>query len=158
MLLKNGVGKGSESPLDFKKIQPVNPKGNQSWIFMGRTDVEAEAPIFWPPDVKNWLIWKDADAGRDWRQEEKGMTEDEMVGCHHQLNGHEFGWALGVGDGQGGLVCCSPWGFKELDMTEQLNWYLRKVSFSFTTCKFLELLNWENFYQMCFTNERTVRF
>ena len=95
-----------ESPLDCKKIQPVCPKGNQSWIFIGRTDVEAETPILWPPNAKNWLIWKDPDAGKDWGQEEKGMTEDEMVGWHHQLNGHGFGWTPGVGDGQGGLACC----------------------------------------------------
>ena len=103
-----------------KEIKPVNPKGNQSWIFIGRTD--AEAPVLWPPDGKNWLTGKDSDAGKDWRQEEKGTTEDEMVGWHHRLDGHEFEQALGVGDGQGGLVCCSPWGHKELDMTEQLNW------------------------------------
>ena len=111
-----------ESPLDCKEIQPVNLKGNQSWIFIGRTDTEAETPILWLPDVKNWLIGKDPDAGKDWRQEEKGMTEDEMVGWHHRLNGHEFEWTLGVGDGQGGLVCCSSWGCKELDTTECLNW------------------------------------
>ena len=99
-----------ESPLDCKQIQPVHPKGNQSWIFIGKTDVEAETPGLWPPDTKNWLIWKDPDAGKDWRQEEKGMTEDEMVGWHHWLNGHEFGWIPGVGDGQGSLVCCSPCG------------------------------------------------
>ena len=114
-----------ESPLDCKEIQPVSPKGNQSWICIGRTD--AEAPILWPPDVKNWLIWKDLDAGKDWRQEKKGMTEDEMVGWHHWLNAHEFEQAPGVGDGQGSLVCCSPWGCKELDMTE-LNWKDRKES------------------------------
>ena len=88
-----------ESPLDCKEIQPVHPKGNQSWMFIGRTDVEAEIPILWPPDVKNWLIWKDPDAGKDWRREEKGTIEDDMVGWHHQLNGHEFEWTLGVGDG-----------------------------------------------------------
>ena len=110
-----------ESPLDCKEIQPVHSKGNQSWIFIGRTDDEAEAPILWPPDVKNWLIWKDPVAGKDWRQEEKRMTEDEMVGCHHQLNGHEFEQALGDGEGQGILTRCSPWGHKELDTTEQLN-------------------------------------
>ena len=98
-----------ESPLDCKEIQPVHPKGNQSWMFTGRTDVEAETPKLWPPDVKSWLIWKDPDSGKDWRQEEKGMTEDEMVGWHHQLDGHGFGWTLGVGDGQGGLVGCSSW-------------------------------------------------
>ena len=95
-----------ESPLDCREIQPVHPKGNQSWVFIGRTDVEAETQIFWPPDVKSWFIWKDPDARRDWGQEEKGMTEDEMVGWHHRLNGHEFGWTPGVGDRQGGLVCC----------------------------------------------------
>ena len=110
-----------ESPLDSKEIQPAYPKGNQSWIFIGRTDAETEPPILWPPDVKNWLIRKDPDAGKDWRQEEK-TTEDEMAGWHHWLDGHEFEQTLGVGDGQGSLVCCSPWGCKELDMTEQLNW------------------------------------
>ena len=107
-----------ESPLDCKEIQPVNPKGDQSWIFMA----ESEAPIVWPPDAKNWLIGKDPDAGKDCRQEEKGTTEDEIVGWHHRLNGHMFEHALGVGDGQGSLVCCNPLGHKELDMTEQLNW------------------------------------
>ena len=111
-----------ESLLDSKKIQPVDPKGNQSWIFIGRTDAEAEASILWPPDVKNWFLWKDSDAGKDWRQEEKGTTGDEMVGLHHLLDGHEFEQAPGVGDGQGSLVCCSPWGCKDLDMTEWLNW------------------------------------
>ena len=111
-----------ESPLDCKEIQPGFPKGNQSWIFIGRTDVEAETPILWLLDAKNWLIGKDPDAGKDWRQEEKATTEGEMVGWHHQLNGHEFEQALGVGDGQGSLVCCSPWGHKEADTTEWLNW------------------------------------
>ena len=111
-----------ESPLDCKEIQPVHPKGDQSWVFIGRTDVEAETPILWPPDAKNWLIWKDPDAGKDWGQEEKGMTEDEMVGWHHRLSGHELEWAPGVGDGQGGLACCNPWGHKESYMTEQLSW------------------------------------
>ena len=110
-----------ESSLDCKEIQRVHPKGNQSWIFIGRTDVEAETPILWPPDRKSWLIWKDPDAGKDWGQE-KGMTEEEMVGWHHWQTGHGFGWTLGVGDGQGGLACCSPWGCKEWDMTERLNW------------------------------------
>ena len=109
-----------ESPLDGK-IQPVNPKGNQSWIFIGRTDAEAETPILWPPDVKNWLIGKDPDAGKDWRWQ-KVMTEYEMVGWHHCLDGHEFEWTPGVGDGQGSLACCSPLGCKESDMTERLNW------------------------------------
>ena len=108
-----------ESPLDCKEIQPVYPKGNPSWIFIGRTDAEAETPIFWPPVTKNWLIWKDPDAGKDWRQEEKGMTEDEIVGWHHW---HQFEQAQRVGDRKGSLASCSPWGHKELDMTERLNW------------------------------------
>ena len=95
-----------ESPLDCKEIEPVHPKGDQPWVFIGRTDVEAETPVLWTPDVKSWLIWKDPDAGKDWGQEEKGTTEDEMVGWHHQLNGHGFGWTLEVDDGQGGLECC----------------------------------------------------
>ena len=110
-----------ESPLDCKEIQPVHPKGDQSQVFIGGTDVEAETPILWPPDAKSWLIWKDPDAGKDWRQEEKGMTEDEMVEWHHQLSGHEFGWTPGAGDGQGVLACCGSWGHKELDTTEWLN-------------------------------------
>ena len=105
-----------ERPLDCK-IKPVRRKGNQSWIFIGRTDDEAEVPILWPLDAKNWLIGKDPDAGKDWRQEEKGTTEDEVVGWHHWLNGHEFEQDPGVGDGQGSLACCSPWGHKELDTT-----------------------------------------
>ena len=111
-----------ESPLDCKEIQPVHPKWNQSWIFIGRTDAETETPILWTPDGKNWLMWKDPDAGEDWRWDEKGTTEDEIVGWNHQLEGHEFEQAPGVGDGQGGLACCSPWGRKKSDMTEQLNW------------------------------------
>ena len=115
------VEKTLQSFLDCK-IKPVNPKGNQFWLFIGRTDAEAEAPILWPPDVKNWFTGKYPDAGKDWRREEKGMTEDEMVGWHHWLDGHEFEQALGVGDGQGSLVCCSPWGHKVSDKAEQLNW------------------------------------
>ena len=111
-----------ESPLDNKEIQPIHPKGNQSWIFIGMTDAEAETPILWPPDANNWLIWKDPDAGKDWRQEEKGMTENEMVGWHHRLDGHEFEQALGVVDWLGSLVCCSPCGLKELGTIELLNW------------------------------------
>ena len=106
------VVKTLENPLDCKEIQPVHPKGDQSWVFTGRTDVEAETPILWPPDAKNWLIWKDSDAGKDWRQEGKRMTENEMVGWHHWLNGHEFEQVPGVGDGQGSLACCSPWGHR----------------------------------------------
>ena len=103
-----------ESPLGIKA---VNPKGNQSWIFTGRTDAKAEALIFWPPDAKTWLIEKDSDAGKDWRQEEKGTTEDEMVGWHHRLDGHEFEQTPGYSEGQGSLACCKLWGCKELDMT-----------------------------------------
>ena len=109
-----------KSPLDCKEIQPVNCKGNQSWIFT-EYSAEAETPILWPPDAKNWLIWKDSDAGKDWKWEEKGTTEDEMVGWHHQPNGHEFEQDLGDGEGQGRLAWCNPWGHKELNMTEWLN-------------------------------------
>ena len=114
--------KTPESPLDCKEIQPVHPKGDQSWVYIGRTDVEVETPILWPPDAKSWLIWKDPDAGKDWGQEEKGTTEDEMVGWHHRLNGHGFGCTPGVGAGQGGLACCGSLGRKESDTTERLNW------------------------------------
>ena len=110
-----------EIPLDCKEIKPVNPKGNPSWMFIGRTSAEAETPILWPPDVKSWLIRKDPDAGKDWRQKEKGTTEDEMVGWHYWLNGHESEQVPGDGKGQRSLECCSPWGPKDLDMTEQLN-------------------------------------
>ena len=110
-----------ESPLDSKEIKSVNPKGNQPWIFIGRTDADAEAPILWLPDAKNGLIGKDPDAGKDWRQEEKGMTEDEMVGWHHWLLGHEFEETLGDSEGQGSLACCNPRGHEELDTTEPLN-------------------------------------
>ena len=114
------LGKTPEIPLDYKEIKPVSSKENQVLIFIGRTDAEAEALIFWPPEPKNWLMWKDPDAGKDWRQEQKGTTEDEVVAWHHRLNRHEFEQALGDGDGQGSLVCFSPWGCKESDMTEQL--------------------------------------
>ena len=122
MLLNCGVADDIESPLDCKEIQPVHPKGDQSWVFIGRTDAEAETPVLWPPHVKSWLIAKDPDAGRDWGQEEEGTTEDEMATWHHRLNGHEYEWTLVVGDGQGGLVCCDSWGRKESDTTERLNW------------------------------------
>ena len=111
-----------ESPLDCKEIQQVHPKGDQSWVFIGRSDVEAETSKLWPPDVKSWLIWKDPDAGKDWGQKEKGTTEDDMVGWHHQLNGHEFGWTLRVSDGQGSLACCGSWGHMGPNTTEWLNW------------------------------------
>ena len=136
-----------ESPLNCKEIQPVHPKGVQSWVFIGRTDVETETPILWPPHVKGWLIWKDPDAGKDWGQVEKGTTGDEMVGWHHQLNGHGFGWTLGVGDGQGGLECCSPWGRKESDTTEWLNWTELNLQGIFLTqdlnLSLLHLLHWQ---------------
>ena len=122
-----------ESPLDCKEIKSVNLKGNQSGIFIGRTDVEAEAPILWPPDAMIWLIRKDPDSRKDWRQEEKQMTEDEMVGWHHRFNGHEFEQAPGDGEGQASLECCSPWGCKESDRTEWLsnnNWLLQDTEYS----------------------------
>ena len=111
-----------QSPLDCKDIQPVHPKGDQSWVFLGKTDAEAETPILWPPDVKIWLIGKGPDAGKYLGKEEKGTTEDEMVGWHYRLDGHGFGWTPGVGDGQGGLVCCSSWRRNESDMTEWPSW------------------------------------
>ena len=121
--LRNMVlGMPSKSLLDSKKIKAVNPKGNQSWIFSGRTHAEAEASILWPPDAKNQIIGKDSDAGKNWRQEEKGTTEDDMVGWHHQLDEHEFEQTTRDSKGQGSLACCSPWGCKESDRTEQLNW------------------------------------
>ena len=123
-----------ESLLDCKETQPVHPKEDRSWVFIGRTDVEAETPILWPPDTKSWLIWKDPDAGKDWRQE-KGSTEDEMIVWHH----HEFEQAPGVGDGQRSLMCYSPWGLRESDLTEQLNWKL-------ATCQSC----WELIWQNCF--------
>ena len=123
LMLLNCAVEVSGQSLDCKKIQPVHPKGDKSWILIERTDAEAETPILWPPDVKSLLIGKDPDAGKDWWQEEKGMTEDEMVGWHHWLNKHEFEQALGVGDGQGSLACCIPWSCKELDTTEQLNYH-----------------------------------
>ena len=126
------LDKTLESPLDCMEIQPVNPKGNQSWIFIGRTDDEAEALILWLPDTRSWFTRKDPDDWKDWRQEEKGMTEDEVVGWHLWCTGCEFEQALGVGDAQGGLQCCSSWGCKEWDMTEQPNW--------------IELLKWNDFF------------
>ena len=111
-----------ESPLECKEIQPVNLKGDRFWVFIGRTDVEAETPILWPPDAKTWLIGKDPDAGNNWGQEEKRMIEDEMVGWHYQLNGHGFGCTPGVGDRQAGLGCCDSRDRKELRMAERLNW------------------------------------
>ena len=111
-----------ESPLDCKEMQPVHSEGDQPWVFFGRNDAKAETPVLWLPHAKSWLIGKDSDAGRDWEQEEKGTTEDEMTGWHHWLDGHESGWTPGVGAGQGGLACCDSWGCKESDTTERLNW------------------------------------
>ena len=111
------LDKTLESPLYSKEIKPVNPKGNQSWVFTGRTDAEAEALILWSPDAKSWLIRKDPDAGKDWRQEEKWMIEDEMIGWHHWLDGHESEQTLGNSEGQGSLACCTSWGHKESDRT-----------------------------------------
>ena len=121
------LGKTPESPLDCKEIQPVHSKGNQPWDFFGRNDAKVEIPVLWPPHVKSWLVGKDSDAGRDWGQEKNGTTEDEMAGWHHWLNGRESEWTPGVGDGQGGLVCCDSWGRKESDMTERLIWSNLKV-------------------------------
>ena len=112
-----------ESPLDCKEIQPVHPKGDQSWVFIERTNVEAETPILWPPDSKRWLIWKDRDAGKDWGWEEKETTEDEMAGWHHQLDGHGFGWTPGAGDSHEGLACCGSWGCRVgHSWATELNW------------------------------------
>ena len=123
-----------ESPLDCKEIQPVHSKGDQSWVFFERNDAKAETPVLWPPHTKSWLMEKDPDAGRDWGQEEKGTTEDEMAGWHHWLSGHESEWTPGVGDGQGGLECCNSWGHKELDTTERLNWTeLNRFPWDFTS-------------------------
>ena len=124
------------SPSDCKEIQPVHPKGDQSWMFIGRNSAEAEVPIFWPSDAKNQLIGKDLDAGKDWRREEKGEAEDEMAGWHHRFEGREFEWIPGDGDGQGGLACCELWGRKESDMTQGLNW---------TECMFLSFFFFSGF-------------
>ena len=137
MLLSCGVREDSWESLGLREeIQPVHPKGNQSWVFNERTDAEAETPVLWPPDAKSWLIGKDRDAGRDWGQEEKGMTEDEMDGWHHRLNGHGFGWTPGVGDGQGGLMCCDSWGRKVWhDWETELNWWFIQSFFSWWSPK-----------------------
>ena len=137
MLLNCGVGEDSWESLGLKEIQPVHCEGDQSWVFFGGTDAEAETPVVWPPHEKSWLSGKDSDAGRDWGQEDKGTTEDEMAGWHHWLDGRESQWTLGVGVAQGGLACCDSWGRKESDMTERLNWtetILTKYSWV-TDCK-----------------------
>ena len=134
MLLNCGVGEDSWESLGCKEIQPVDPKRDQSWVFIERTHAKAETPILWPPDAKSWLIQKDPDGGKDQRQEEKGTTENEIVGWHHRLNGHGFGWTPGVGDGPGGLACWSPWCHKESDPTEWLNWTELKFPFPKPCC------------------------
>ena len=148
-----------ESPLDCKEIQPVHSEGEQPWVFFGRNDAEAETAILWPPHVKSWLIGKDSDAGRDYGQEEKGTTEDEMAGWHHGLDGRESEWTPGVGDGQGGLACCDSWGHKEPDTTEQLNWtwfvfYTSHVLRSKVNLKFLMSGAWQ--LPLCLNKWKTV--
>ena len=146
--------KSFESPLDCKETKPVNPKVNQSWIFIGRTDAEAEAQILWPPDVKTGLFRKDP-AGKDWGQEEKGMTEDKMVGWHHWLDGHEFEQAPGDGEGRGSLACCHPWGRKESDMTEQLNKTVTYVSNEWKFhCMYVYMYVW---YGVAYTERLVVQ-
>ena len=133
-----------KSSLDCKEIQPVHSNGDQSWVFFGRTDAKAETPVLLPPHVKCWLIGKDSVAGRDWRQEEKGTTEDEMAGWHHRLYSCESEWTPGVGDGQGGLACCNSWGLKESDMTEQLVWTELNWTRSYKVCILVQMeLNWK---------------
>ena len=141
-----------ESPLDSKEIKPVNLKGNHPWILFG-SDGEAEAPILWPPDVKNWLTGKDPDAGKDWRWEKKGTTEDEMVGWHQWLDGCESGWTPGVGDGQGGLACCDSWRRKESDMTERLNW----AGLFFKSLLYSALLLWKICVSTCANLKKFAR-
>ena len=140
-----------ESSLDCKEIQPVHSEGDQPWDFFGRNDTKAEAPVLWPPHAKSWLIGKDSDAGRDWGQEEKGTTEDEIAGWHRWLDGCESEWTPGVGDGQGGLVCCDSWGCKQSDMTErpnwtELNWWFYSIN---TTLLFLSSLQFRSVAQSC---------
>ena len=140
-----------ESPLDCKEIQPVHSKGHQPWVFIGRTGAKAETPILWPPNVKSWLIGKDSDAGRDWGQEEKGTSENDMAGWHHWLNGRESEWTPGVGDEQGGLACCDSWGRKESDTTEQLKWTELNcaVVWAFVAIAFLWDWNETDLFQPC---------
>ena len=144
-----------ESPLDCKEIQPVHSKGDQSWVFIGRTDAKAETPILCSPHAKCWLIGKDPDAGRAWGQEEKGTTEDEMAGWHHWLDGHEFEWTPEVGDGQGGLACCDSWGHKESDTTERLNWTELKL-FIFKVLNFVSTCNFYKPFQFLFGRDDII--
>ena len=133
--------------LDIYSCLSSLSKGDQPWVFFGGNDAKAETPVLWPPHGKSWLIGKDSDAGRDWGQEEKGTTEDEMAGWHHRLDGRGFGWTPGVGDGQGGLACCDSWGCKESDMTERLNWtdppFQPNISWAFILC-------WTNIWKLAF--------
>ena len=148
MLQTEVLEKTLESPLECKEIQPVHPKGDQSWLLIGRTDVETETPILWPPDAKNRLIGKDPDAGKDWGQEEKGTTEDEMARWHHWPDGRESEWTPGVGDGQGGLACCDSWGHKKLDTTERLIW----SDLIWLLLLYTKFWNWvTGVFQLCFT-------
>ena len=144
-----------ESPLDCKEIQPVHSEGDQPWDFFGRNDAKAETPVLLPPHAKSWLIGKDSDAGRDWGQEEKGTTEDEMAGWYHWLDGRESEWTLGVGEGQGGLACCDSWGHKESDTTEQLNW-TEQHGDAFIQVKTLHTILDVFYYCLCYT--RCVMF
>ena len=141
-----------ESPLDCKEMQPVHSKGDQSWVFFGRTDAKAETPLLWPPHAKSWLIGKDSDAERDWGQEEKGTAEDEMAGWHHRLDGHEFEWTLGAGNGQRGLAFCDSWSHKESDMAELLNWLVFKERISNVEHIFYEII-----FQVNFQNCSTIK-
>ena len=149
-----------KSPLECKEIQPVHSEGDQAWEFFGRTDVEAETPVLWPPDVKSWLIWKGPDSGKDWGHGERGTTEDEMVGWHHWLDGREAEWTPGVGDGQGGLACCDSWGRKESDTTERLNWTELNVSFnSVTNSSSCPMWGYVVFFQVqCFPDTSWLNF
>ena len=149
MLLNCGVGEDSWESLDCKEIQPVHPKGDQPWDFFGRNDAKAETPLLWPPHGKSWLTGKDSDAGRDWGQEEKGTTEDEMAGWHHRLYAHEFEWTLGDGDGQGGLACSDSWGHKELDTTEGLNWTELNILFRMFSLKNISIAAVQSCLALC---------
>jgi len=146
-----------ESPLDCKEIQPVHSEGDQPWDFFGRNDVKAETPVLWPPHAKSWLIGKDPDAGRDWGQEEKGTTEDEMAGWHHRLDGREFEWTPGVGDGQGGLACCDSWGHKSQtrlsDWTE-LNWTLWYQNLT----RFIIISMYKNNFHECISKNSLTKY
>ena len=151
-----------ESPLDCMEIQPVHPKGDESWVFFWRNDAKAETPVLWPPHAKSWLIGKDSDAGKDCGQEEKGMTEDEMAGWYHWLDGRESEWTLGVGDGQGGLACCYSWGRKESDTTEWLKWlnihYLPIFMFVLNICPHQPVCKSWLYVNVCFIYQHISSF